>query len=137
MHINELIRSAVSQDHTQIGTYCHRCYPVLNSRDVVHLRPMTVTKIVIPITGFNSEPRLLQIDNHLCDKPWRVLNRFIYLTKQTSSISIYLISPINRKIKIGENICHVRFIQPEEALYDIKGNFLLLLIIIIIKRKLS
>jgi len=83
---------------------------------------MTVIEITIPIVGLNTEPRLFQVFNHLVEKPWRVLTKFIYLTRHSTYISIYLVCPIQRTLKAGEEICHVAFVQPEEALFDIKGN---------------
>jgi len=121
MSIIELIKSSKSRRPHQIGDFCRRCYTLSATHKYI-LHPMTVIEITIPIVGLNTEPRLFQVFNHLVEKPWRVLNKFIYLTRHSTYISIYLVCPIQRTLKAGEEICHVAFVQPEEALFDIKGN---------------
>lgn len=121
MSIKTLIETAKARDPTKIGALCQRCYTLVAQKEQI-INPMTVVKLNIPIVGFNTDPRLMAIHNHLCARPWRILNKFVLVHKHSPSVSILLVSSIKRKLRAGEPLCHVSFIQPEEALYDIKGK---------------
>jgi len=122
----ELIQSAkarqLNNNNNDIGEFCHRCFTLLALKDQ-SLRRMAVTKIIIPLSGFKSEPRLVQIFNHICDKPWRVITSYAYITKHSAYISLYLVCPIKRTLKTGEPICHISFVQPEEVIVDLKCQY--------------
>ena len=121
MSIIELIKASKDRDCDHIGSLCRKCY-TLSAVKEQFLRPLTVHRITIPIVGFTSDPRLLQVHNHLCERPWRVLNSYLYICRQTVSITLHIVSSIQRTLGEGEPICHVSFVQPEEALYDLKGK---------------
>jgi hypothetical protein len=122
----QLIEKSRHRDEAQIGIYCQKCYTVSSTKDE-YLRPFTVLKLIIPIIGFKHEPRLMRVHNHLCSKPWRVLTQYVYITKHTPYVTLLLVSPIKRRILPNEEICHLSFSMPEEALYDIKGKYSLFL----------
>lgn len=126
--IHDMIQNSKQRAESTIEQLCQRCYSLTTTKEEI-LRPYKVHKIMIPFQNFNTDPRLLQISNHLVEKPWRVLTQYVYITKATPYVSIYLVSPIYRRLGPYEEICHLTFIQPEEALCDLRGKPLVINII--------
>jgi hypothetical protein len=122
MSINDMIKHSKERIETKIGAFCHKCYTLLAPKEEL-LHPYKVHKIIVPIKKFNTDSRLIQIHNHLVEKPWRILTQYAYISRQTPYISLYLISPIHRKLSQYDEICHMTFVQPEEVLHDLKGKY--------------
>jgi len=129
--INDMIHQSKQRTETSIGTFCHKCLSLSTDKEEF-LRPYKVHKIMIPLLNFKTDSRLFQVFNHLVEKPWRVITTYIFINKQFPYISIYLISPIYRRMAPQEEICHLMFINPEEMLYDLKGTPLLLYSFIVV-----
>jgi hypothetical protein len=127
LSITDLIQKSIQRKEPNERMLCHNCYSLVATKDEI-LRPFKVHRIMVSIENFQSDPRLLKIHNHVVEKPWRILTQYVNITKQTPYISLLLVSAINRRIVPNEEICHVSFIQPEEALYDLKGKYILALI---------
>ncbi len=123
MSIKELIYQAKLRTTTQIGDFCRKCYTLTAIEEQI-LTASNITKITLPLFGMSKEPRLLQVYNHCVDKPWRVLNQYIYLEPTSPFVTLLLVSSIKRKVLAGEALCHIAFIQAEEVLFDLRGAFL-------------
>jgi hypothetical protein len=116
-----MIEKAKKRKDSKIGMLCNKCYTISTLKEEI-LRPYKVHKIVIHIENFKSDGRLMQVMNHLCERPWRVLTQYVYISKTNPYISLDLVCPIHRRLAPNEDICHISFIQPEEALHDLKGK---------------
>jgi len=56
------------------------------------------------------------------DKPWKIINEYIWFNEQTHLITIPIITHSLQSIKAGEPICHIRLTEPEHILQNtIKG----------------
>jgi hypothetical protein len=119
---SEMIHKSKQRDEAKIGIYCHRCYALSTYKEEL-LCPFKVHKIIIPLKNFKCESRLMQIHNHLVEKPWRILTQYVHVSKHSPYITIHLVSSIHRRIAPNEELCHLTFVHPEEALYDLKGKF--------------
>ena len=119
MNLVELIRSWNIPEN---ATTCP-CWCICNLQETT-LRPDVVNEIVIPFQG-NSSTKILQVNNHLCDKPWRVISEYIYLNERTHALTLPVVTSFFRILKVGEPICHVELTDPTQTLQNIKGTYLI------------
>jgi len=105
------------------ATMCS-CWSIDSPQETT-LYPGMVNEIVIPFEG-DAPPTLLQINNHMGDKPWRVICEYIYFSQRTQSLTIPVITTFLRTLKKGEPICHAELMNPTATLQNIKGNVYLI-----------
>jgi hypothetical protein len=87
------------------------------------LHPDVVNEIILPYEGHAATP-LLQVNNHMCDKPWRVISEYIYFNERTHSLTVPVVATFRRTLGAGEPLCHVRVMDPIHSLQNIKGKFI-------------
>ena len=116
MNCQELLRSWNSSDN---NVNCS-CWNIRNPETRM-LLPGVVNEIIIRFID-DTPTTVLQVNNHMCDKPWRVISEYIYFNKRTHSITIPIITSFTRILLSGEPICHVELMNPLSTLQKIKGN---------------
>ncbi len=124
MSFQQMFETAKARNKNHIGELCKKCLDITSPKDHF-LEPMCVHVISIPIVGFNTLARLLRIQNHCCEKPWRVLTQYVVVSKNTPFILLHIVSPVQVNISANEPLCHGVLTYPEEAFYEMKGNIYL------------
>lgn len=99
---------------------CTYCFTITSPQSI-RLQHSRVNEITIPIEGQLATQFLFQIHNHLEYKPWRVISEFLFLNRNTHSISIPLLTPYDRILRRGEPICHFTLILPNQCLQKLRG----------------
>ena len=113
MNYIELIRS---WNIPANNTLCS-CWAICVPKEIT-LHPGIVNEINIPFKG-NSPKHILHVKNHMNDKPWKIINEYIWFNEQTHLITIPIITHSLQSIKAGEPICHIRLTEPEHILQNI------------------
>ena len=108
-----------SWDKSQNMTRCS-CWILINPKET-SLHPGVVTEIIIPFEG-PAPVNVLQVKNHMCNKPWRVINEYVYFNQRTHSLIIPVITSFLRILEAGEPICHIEVMHPFTTLQKIKGK---------------
>lgn len=120
MNYVELIRSWNIPEN---ATLCS-CWSIDNPLETI-LHPGVINEIIIPFEG-DAPSTLLQVNNHMGAKPWRVISEYIYFSQHTQSLTIPIITSFLQHLKKGEPICHVELMNPIVTLQNIKGNFFII-----------
>jgi len=76
---------------------------VISSQQKISLYPLIVNEIVIRFKG-TAPTNLLQINNHMTNKPWRIVNEYIYFNQNTHSLTIPIVTDVHHILSIGEPI---------------------------------
>jgi len=116
MNCLQLVRS---WDIPQNVTKCS-CWVIPNQKKIT-LHPGVINEIVIPFEG-DAPTTLLQVNNHMCDKPWRIISEYIYFNQRTHSLTIPVITTFLRTLAVDEPICHVELMDPLHTLRALKGK---------------
>jgi len=95
---------------------------VISSQQKISLYPLIVNEIVIRFKG-TAPTNLLQINNHMTNKPWRIVNEYIYFNQNTHSLTIPIVTDVHHILSIGEPICHILPMNPRHTLQSIKGTY--------------
>jgi hypothetical protein len=103
----------------QTGKY--NCYEVSNPRDI-QLQANRVTDICTGIKIISLDGYVIQINNHLCNKPWRPLIKFLSINEQNQMLTVPVIVSKNIKLKAFEPLCHISFVPITFALGSVKGK---------------
>lgn len=118
MNYVELIRSwNIPENATLCSCWC------ISSPKETFLYPDMINKINIPFQG-RSPTHLLQVKNHMNDKPWKIINEYIYFNEQTHLVTIPIITPFFYHLNKNEPICHVRLTSLNHPLHANKGNLI-------------
>jgi len=99
----------------------YKCYEVSNPRDI-QLQADRVTDICTNVKIITTEGYVIRINNHLCNKPWRPLIKFLSLNEQNQMLTVPVIVSKNIKLKAFEPLCHISFVPITFALGSIKGK---------------
>ena len=80
---------------------------------------------------------LLEVQQHLCDKPWRIVDKYLCLNSWTKTITITIIANKPCTIQRGHILGHIQPVFIHDVYNNIKGKFLfsntyIVIIIIII-----
>ena len=100
------------------------CWVILNQQEKT-LHPITVNEIIIPFKG-QATSTLMNVKNHMPDKPWRVMSDYIYFNQHTNTLIIPILTDAPYTLKLGEPICHIDLIGSVFALRNIKGDIFFL-----------
>ena len=82
-----------------------------------------VNEVIIPFVG-KTPTSLLQVNNHLKDKPWKVISEFLYFSDKTNTLNIPIITSSFTIVPAGSPICHIHLMDSFHTLKKITGNFL-------------
>ncbi len=96
------------------------CLIITNPKDIL-LFTDKVNEIIIPFKG-NSLTNLLQVNNHMNEKPWRVISEYLYFNERTQSLSIPIITSIFQQLRAGEAICHIFMMDSIQSLQERTGK---------------
>jgi len=99
----------------------YKCYEVSNPRDI-QLQADRVTDICTNVKIITTEGYVIRINNHLCNKPWRPLIKFLSINEQNQMLTVPVIVSKNIKLKAFEPLCHISFVPITFALGSIKGK---------------
>ena len=117
MNCEQLIKSwNISQNDT-----CP-CW-VIKSPITISLLPNTINEIIIPFKG-KTPCTILQVNNHMGNKPWRVICEYLYFNQQSSSITIPIMSSQQTMLTKNEAVCHVQLMEPLGALQLVKSKII-------------
>jgi hypothetical protein len=94
---------------------------VISSQQKISLYPRLVNEIVIQFKG-TAPSNLIQITNHMNDKPWRVISKYIYFNQSAHSLTIPIVTDVHHILSIGEPICHILPMNPLHTLQSMKGT---------------
>lgn len=101
---------------------CYYCFTITCPQST-RLDATKVNEIVIPIEGQMATQFLLRVHSHLCNKPWRVINEFLFLNVSTRSLSIPVLTNYTCLLRQGEPICHFTLILPTHCLQSLRGIY--------------
>ncbi len=71
----------------------------------------------------NATSEVLRTNNHMTNKPWRIVNEYIYFNQNTHSLTIPIVTDVHHILSIGEPICHILPMNPRHTLQSIKGTY--------------
>jgi hypothetical protein len=97
------------------------CYNLYSSKTVI-IEKSCINNIEIDLLVEIPNKYIIQIRNHLCDKPWRVLQKYIYPDEFTKRLTITLITRRRCKIIVGDILCHIKLVAIDEAYKNITGK---------------
>jgi len=108
--------------NTLLPEYSHNCEPeclnLYNNKPVL-IHPNKVTFVDAGIWIDIPVNCVLKVKNHLCNKPWRILNTYLY--KSENSLIIPIITKYKCRINYGDILCHVQMPTVTEAYEEISG----------------
>ena len=89
----------------------------------ISLKPGILYNVDTNLFADRISGTIMQVQNHLCDKPWRVVNPFLnYPPAWGLTLTLQIITNKPCSIKRGEILCHIKNITLEEAFNKVKGN---------------
>ncbi len=65
---------------------------------------------------------VLQVKNHLCHKPWRIMTQFLVPNPNTYILTLPIISTRLCRINYGDILCHVKLVSVTSCIDYIKGK---------------
>ena len=105
-----------------------KCYEILNPFPV-KLRANSVVNIFTGLKIVLQHGYIIKFNSHLCNKPWRILTKFMSHNDSIEAFTLPIIVSKNITIKSGEPLCHIQYVPVKIALQTIKGNIINLLFI--------
>jgi len=64
----------------------------------------------------------IQVKNHICNKPWRILTEYLVPDPISKKLIIPVVSHRPCLIQFGDILCHVEIVTVESCIKRIKGN---------------
>ena len=101
----------------------NKCLFIINDQDRV-LHPFTAYSIDIAfqsVTDHLPDSCVVEIKQHLCSKPFRILNIFSTFKSTDKTINIIVATTKKCTIKKGDIIGHVQLSSLQHALHRMKG----------------
>ena len=98
-----------------------KCFELLNPRDI-HLRANSITNINTGLKIIPKPSTTIKINNHLCNKPWRILCKFIKTDEKNHLLVFPAAVTKNITLKAFQPLCHIQFIPIKHALQHIIGK---------------
>lgn len=107
----------------QRSTECFdkKCINIYSYKNL-QLYPNVVYKIHLGLYVDLSQGHILQVKNHLCDKPWRIVESYLYPSSWFKSITVQIISDKRCIVRTGEVLAHIQSLPVSEALRNLKGK---------------
>ena len=99
----------------------NNCLEVILPFDI-HLRPYNIHKITLSLIDVIPQGCAIEVQNHLCNKPWRVINKYLFPHKISHCITFYLTSNLRQTLASGVILCHINVISSTELIDTLTGN---------------
>ena len=115
---------AVFPCSTNTCTY-KNCVEFLNPKDI-YLSSNCINNICTGLRITHLPNHILKVNNHLCNKPWRIVNNFIF--SNSTTLHVPVITTKNILLKAYEPLCHMQEISLPDALQLIKSKHNLILL---------
>ena len=109
---------------TQTKNECFdkNCINIYSSNDVT-LHKDTVYSVDLGVYVIDMDPgTMLEVKSHLCDKPWRVVNRYLFPSIRNRNLVVQLISNKHCSINTGDVIAHIQPISIIEVQNNIRSK---------------
>jgi hypothetical protein len=119
MNCEQLIKS---WNNSKTEKKCSCC--VIKAPMTISLLPNTINEIKIPFKG-KTPCTVLQVKQHMTDKPWKIIGEYLYFNQSSSSITIPIMSSQKTVLLKNEAICHVQLMAPFGPLQTVTSKFLL------------
>jgi hypothetical protein len=87
------------------------CFVIKSPLDELHLQPNTVNELIFPFTG-KTPHTVLKVNNHMEEKPWKVIAKYLYFNDRTSSLIIPIITGKKIMLTKEDTICHIQLMEP-------------------------
>ena len=97
------------------------CFDMFLCSDIT-LLPGIVNEVGPGLIVNVPKGHIIQVLHHVCNKPWRVLNDFLYPDPKHNFIPIPLITDKPCNVNTGTVIAHFQIVLMEDSFEKIKGK---------------
>jgi len=97
------------------------CLNLYNNKPVT-IYPKRINIIDAGITIEMPPKCVIQVKNHICNKPWRILNEYLYPDPDTKLLKIPVITQHKCIINYGDILCHMQVVLVEDIYKRIAGK---------------
>jgi len=118
MNCEQLIKSWTNSTTEKKCSCC-----VIKVPMTISLLPNTINEINIPFKG-KTPCTVLQVKQHMSDKPWKVIGEYLYFNQSSSSVAIPIMASQKTILSKNEAICHVQLMAPFGPLQAVKSTLL-------------
>ena len=103
--------------------YDQDCVNIYNQTNIL-LDPGVISYIYVGLFVKMDKGTIIQIQNHLCNKPWRIVNQYLCLSPTgEETLTLQVIANKPSIIKRGEVLCHIKSITFRQAFNIMKGTY--------------
>ena len=98
-----------------------QCINLYNNKPI-RLSPGVATFIETGVLIDLHPKYVIEVKNHLCYKPWRIIDKYLLPNPKTKRLTLSVISMTKCTINFGDILCHVELVPASICLKQILGN---------------